>query len=74
MATVAPTRPATIGLAIAPWNIAATMLSVSIFGAAYIGLTGLVLVWSTRVYPDAPSLGVGLSFFTIALGQALGAR
>ena len=64
---------ATILLAIAPWNIVAIMLSVSIFGAAYIGLTGLLLVWSTRVYPDSPSLGVGLSFFTIALGQALGA-
>lgn len=64
---------ATIGLAIAPWNVVALMVSVSIFGAAYIGLTGLLLVWSTRVYPDSPSLGVGLSFFTIALGQALGA-
>ncbi|GAB3221352.1 MFS transporter [Mycolicibacterium hippocampi] len=64
---------ATVGLAIAPWNIVAIMLSVSIFGAAYIGLTGLLLVWSTRVYPDSPSLGVGLAFFTIAFGQALGA-
>jgi predicted MFS family arabinose efflux permease len=63
----------TIVLALAPWNVVAIMLSVSVFGASYIGLTGLLLVWSTRVYPDSPSLGVGLSFFTIALGQALGA-
>lgn len=63
----------TIVLAIAPWNVVAIMLSVSVFGASYICLTGLLLVWSTRVYPDSPSLGVGLSFFTIALGQALGA-
>lgn len=64
---------ATVVLALAPWNVVAIMLAVSVFGASYIGLTGLLLVWSTRVYPDSPSLGVGLSFFTIALGQALGA-
>ena len=64
---------ATIVLVLAPWHVAAIMLSVSVFGAAYICLTGLLLVWSTRVYPDAPSLGVGLSFFMVALGQALGA-
>lgn len=64
---------ATVVLALAPWNLVAIMFSVSVFGAAYIGLTGLLLVWSTRVYPDTPSLGVGLSFFMIALGQAIGA-
>lgn len=64
---------ATVLLALAPGNLAAIMVAVSVFGAAYIGLTGLVLVWSTRVYPDAPSFGVGLSFFTIALGQAVAA-
>lgn len=64
---------ATVGLALAPGHTIAIMLAVSVFGAAYIGLTGLLLVWSTRVYPDAPSVGVGLSFFMIAFGQALGA-
>lgn len=64
---------ATIVLALVPSNVVAIMLAVSVFGAAYIGLTGLLLVWSTRVYPDSPSLGVGLSFFMIALGQAFGA-
>ena len=64
---------ATVLLALMPQNLAAMMLAVSVFGAAYIGLTGLLLLWSTNVYPDAPSLGVGLSFFTISLGQAVGA-
>ncbi|PRC44030.1 MFS transporter, partial [Mycobacterium sp. ITM-2017-0098] len=64
---------ATVLLALAPSNVVAIMVAVSIFGATYIGLTGLLLVWSTRVYPDAPSLGVGLAFFTIAFGQAIGA-
>ncbi|VEG57679.1 arabinose efflux permease family protein [Mycolicibacterium aurum] len=64
---------ATVLLALATSSVVAIMLSVAIFGATYIGLTGLLLVWSTRVYPDSPSLGVGLSFFTVAVGQALGA-
>jgi predicted MFS family arabinose efflux permease len=36
-------------------------------------LTGLLLLWSVRLYPQRTSFGVGLSFFTIAAGQALGA-
>lgn len=64
---------ATAVLALLASNTIAIMVAVIVFGAAYIGLTGLVLVWSTRVYPESPSLGVGLAFFTIALGQAIGA-
>jgi predicted MFS family arabinose efflux permease len=71
--TTSAMSAATASLALFPSNTIAIMLAVSVFGAAYIGLTGLLLVWSTRVYPDSPSLGVGLAFFTIALGQALGA-
>ncbi|TFV56129.1 MFS transporter [Mycobacterium sp. PS03-16] len=64
---------ATALLALAPSHLFAIVLSVSIFGAAYIGLTGLLLVWSTQVYPDSTSFGVGLSFFMLAIGQAVGA-
>ena len=64
---------ATAVLALFASNTLAIMAAVIVFGAAYIGLTGLLLVWSTRVYPESPSLGVGLAFFTIALGQAIGA-
>lgn len=73
MGTTLAMAAATIGLALAPSNTVVIMMSVSVFGAAYIGLTGLLLLWSTRVYPDSPSLGVGLSFFMIAFGQATGA-
>ena len=44
----------------------------AVFGAAYIALTGVLLVWATRTYPR-PSLGVGLVFLMIAAGQAVGA-
>jgi predicted MFS family arabinose efflux permease len=43
------------------------------FGAAYIAITGVALLWATRVYPDAVAFGVGASFLAIAVGQALGA-
>ncbi len=49
------------------------LVAAALFGASYIGLTGLVLLWSSYLYPDHTSLGVGLGFFSIAAGQALGA-
>jgi predicted MFS family arabinose efflux permease len=42
------------------------------FGAAYITLTGILLVWATRLFPDRASFGVGISFLLIAAGQAIG--
>ena len=35
-------------------------------------LTGVQLVWGTRVFPDRASYGVTLAFLVIALGQAVG--
>lgn len=52
---------------------AVALVAGSVFGASYIALTGVLLVWATRVYNRRPSAGVGLSFFTIAAGQAVGA-
>lgn len=43
------------------------------FGAVYIGLTGILLIWSTRVFEERPSTGVGVAFLALAVGQALGA-
>ena len=43
------------------------------FGAAYIALTGILLVWAIRLFPDRASFGVGISFLLIAVGQAVGA-
>lgn len=52
---------------------AAVMIAAALFGAAYIILCGLLLLWSTRLHPDRPSFGVGMSFLVIAVGQAVGA-
>ena len=45
----------------------------AVFGAVYIGLSGLLLLWATRVHAERPVFGVGAAFLVIALGQALGA-
>lgn len=61
---LAPSTPSTPAVMIA---------AAALFGASYLGLTGLALLWSTSLYPTRTSFGVGLCFFTIAAGQALGA-
>ncbi len=63
---------ATALFALAPGTYAVVFTASAMFGASYIGLTSVVLLWSTRLYPARPSFGVGLPFFTIAAGQAVG--
>lgn len=49
----------------------AAVTAAAAFGAAYIALTGVLLVWATRLFPDRASFGVGISFLVIAAGQAI---
>lgn len=63
----------TAGLAAGSRVPVAAMAAGAVFGAAYIALSGVLLVWATRTYRARPSLGVGLVFFMIAAGQAVGA-
>ena len=72
-AAIALMTAATLAYALYPHVAITVVAAAGVFGAAYIALTGLLLLWAIRVYPDSPSFGVGLSFFTIAAGQALGA-
>ena len=64
---------ATSAFALAPGSPPVAIASAAVFGASYIGLTGVALVWSTRLYPQRAAFGVGLSFLMIAVGQAVGA-
>ncbi|GAA4843517.1 hypothetical protein GCM10023201_37960 [Actinomycetospora corticicola] len=63
----------TLLIALAPGAPGAVLVAAAGFGAAYVCLTGLLLLWATRLYPDRSSFGVGLAFLVIALGQAVGA-
>jgi predicted MFS family arabinose efflux permease len=64
---------ATAAFALAPAVLPVVFVAAALFGAVYIGLTAVLLVWGTRAYPDAPALGVGAAFLLIAVGQALAA-
>ncbi|AUG53808.1 MFS transporter [Thalassospira marina] len=44
-----------------------------LFGAAYIMLTGVYLVWGIRALPDRPATGLMTGFLTLAVGQTAGA-
>lgn len=64
---------ASIGmLAAAPGVLSVAYPSAAFFGATYITLTGILLVWSVRVFRDRPSAGLGAAFLLIAAGQILG--
>lgn len=64
---------ATATFALVPAVLPAVFAAAALFGAVYIGLTAVLLVWGTRAYPDTPALGVGAAFLLIAVGQALAA-
>jgi predicted MFS family arabinose efflux permease len=64
---------AAIGLlGAAPGYAPAAFASAALFGASYIALTGVILVWSVSVFRERPSAGIGAAFFLLAAGQALG--
>lgn len=53
----------------------ATMVLVggALFGAAYITLSGIYLVWGVSALPERPATGLTVAFLSIAIGQTLGA-
>lgn len=53
-------------------HLAAIYLSALLFGTSFIFMTGLFIVWGTRQFPETPSLGVSMSFFSLGVGQSLG--
>ena len=63
---------ATATFAVAVRHYPLLLVAAAVFGAVYIALTGLQLLWGVRIYPDHPAFGVGAPFFLIAAGQALG--
>lgn len=45
----------------------------AVFGAAYLMLTGVYLVWGISALPERPATGVTVAFLALTVGQALGA-
>ncbi|GAA4935426.1 hypothetical protein GCM10023224_15190 [Streptomonospora halophila] len=64
---------ATAGLVLAAGGTPGIHIAGGLFGAVYIALTAVLLLWGTQVYADAPAYGVGAAFLAIAAGQAAAA-
>jgi predicted MFS family arabinose efflux permease len=64
---------AAIGLlGAAPDYTPAVFASAALFGASYIALSGVILVWSVSVFRERPSAGLGAAFLVLAAGQVVG--
>lgn len=59
-------------LSFTPGNLVMTYLSAGLFGCSYIFLTGVLLVWGIRVFITNASLGIGVPFLLLAVGQVIG--
>ncbi|WP_255437503.1 MFS transporter [Thalassobacillus sp. CUG 92003] len=63
---------ASIILAVSSGNWVMSYLSAGMFGSSYIFLTGVLLVWGIRVFITNASLGIGVPFLLLAIGQVVG--
>jgi predicted MFS family arabinose efflux permease len=55
------------------WSSAPAILaSGALFGGAFFVTTGLLVVWSTKVFSERPSSGLGATLFVVGTGQVLG--
>jgi predicted MFS family arabinose efflux permease len=70
--TLAAIACACLLIGIAPWSGVAIIVSGAIFGAAFIFVTGLLGVWSLRVFRERPSAGFGATFLIFTFGAMIG--
>ena len=54
-------------------SAAVTLSGGALFGAAYIMLTGVYLLWGVSALPHRPATGVTIAFLALAIGQTAGA-
>ncbi len=52
---------------------AIALIGGALFGAAYVMLTGVYLIWGVRALSDRPATGLMIGFLTMAVGQTAGA-
>jgi len=63
---------AMVSLAMAPDNFWIVSLSGALFGSSFIIATAAFGIWSIYLFQKTPSVGFGLTFFLISLGQLTG--
>ncbi|WP_224392381.1 YbfB/YjiJ family MFS transporter [Pseudonocardia sp. ICBG1293] len=60
-------------LALPGAGVAVALVSAGVFGAGYMALTGLCILWAARLFPAAPSRGVTRAFLALGVGQTVAA-
>ncbi len=50
-----------------------TLVGGALFGASYVMLTGVYLIWGVAASPNRPAMGLMIGFLMIAVGQTAGA-
>lgn len=70
--TAALMSAATLLLAAAPGFPAVAYGAAALFGASYIALSGVLIVWAVRILPGNGSAGTVALFIALAVGQAAG--
>ncbi|WP_133173915.1 MFS transporter [Staphylococcus agnetis] len=59
-------------ITVQPSNIILIDISAFIFGSSYILLTGIYILWGIKIFPKEHSIGIGLPFLVLAIGQLVG--
>lgn len=59
-------------ITIQPSNNVLNDLSAVLFGSSYILLTGIYILWGIKIFPKDHSIGIGLPFLVLAIGQLVG--
>jgi len=60
-------------LALAPASLPLALASAVAFGASFVALSGILIVWATRLDADRPAAAVSGAFVLLALGGVAGA-
>ena len=63
----------TAGIGLAPSHPVIAYSAISLFGAGYTAMTGVLIVWAMRLTPQASAATTVVLFVALALGQAAGA-
>lgn len=59
-------------IALAPHWWPVVVLSAAVYGAVFMATSGLLAVWSYRLFPEQPSVGFSATVFFLGLGAILG--
>lgn len=63
---------APILLAVAPGDLFLAYTAAALFGIANLFMMGLLIVWGIRVFSSNASLGIGVPFLMLSIGQVIG--